>query len=136
MSYKILAINPGSTSTKIAVYEDEKELFSESITHSDEELKKYEKVTDEFDMRKETILNSMKKHGIEEKDLAAVVGRGGQLVKIHAGGYLVTEDMKEKLADPSTIEHASNLGALIADAIAAPLAISFIMIYTDRKSVV
>jgi len=123
MSYKILAVNPGSTSTKIAVYEDEKELFSESIVHSDEELKKYEKVTDEFGMRKETILNSMKNHGVEEKDLSAVVGRGGQLVMIHAGGYLVTQDMKEKLVDPSTIEHASNLGALIADAIAAPLEI-------------
>ncbi len=123
MSYKILAVNPGSTSTKIGVYEGEKELFTESVTHSDEELKKYDRVVDEFDMRKENILNALDKHGVDVKELSAVVGRGGQLVNIHAGGYLVTEDMRKKLTDPSTIEHASNLGALISDAIAAPLGI-------------
>lgn len=121
MSYKILTINPGSTSTKIAVYKDEKELFSESVVHSDDELKNYEKVTDEFQMRKENILEVLEKHNIRLEELSAVVGRGGQLVNIHAGGYLVTEDMKKRLKDPSTIEHASNLGALIADAIAGPL---------------
>ena len=123
MSYKILAVNPGSTSTKIAVYEDKTELFTESVVHSDEELKKYDRVTDEFDMRREHIVDSLKKHGISEKELSAVVGRGGQLVNIHAGGYQVTEVMKKRLTDPATIEHASNLGALIADAIAAPLGI-------------
>lgn len=123
MNYKILAVNPGSTSTKIAVYEDEKELFTESVTHSDEELKKYDRVTDEFEMRKDNILNALKKHGIELSELSAVVGRGGQLVNIHAGGYEVTETMKKRLTHPSTIEHASNLGALIADAIASPLKI-------------
>ena len=123
MSYKILAVNPGSTSTKIGVYEDDKELFTESVTHSDEELKKYDKVVDEFEMRKDNILNSLKKHGVDVKELSAVVGRGGQLVNIHAGGYQVTEEMKKRLTDPSTIEHASNLGALIADAISAPLGI-------------
>ena len=123
MSYKILAVNPGSTSTKIAVYEDKMELFTESVVHSDEELKKYDRVTDEFNMRRENIVNSLKKHGVSEKELSAVVGRGGQLVNIHAGGYQVTEAMKKRLTDPATIEHASNLGALIADAIAAPLGI-------------
>lgn len=123
MSYKILAINPGSTSTKIGYYEDEKEMFSENVMHSDEELKQYSRVVDEFDMRKDNILNAMKKHGADVKDLSAVVGRGGQLTQIHAGGYRVTEDMKKKLTDPATVEHASNLGALIADAIASPLGI-------------
>ncbi len=123
MSYKILAINPGSTSTKIGYYEDEKEVFSESVTHSDAELKQYSRVVDEFDMRKNNILNAMKKHGVDVKDLSAVVGRGGQLTEIHAGGYRVTEDMKKVLTDPATVEHASNLGGLIADAIAAPLGI-------------
>lgn len=123
MSYKILAINPGSTSTKIGYYEDEKEVFSENVMHSDEELKQYSRVVDEFDMRKDNILNAMKKHGADVKDLSAVVGRGGQLTQIHAGGYRVTEDMKKKLTDPATVEHASNLGALIADAIASPLGI-------------
>lgn len=123
MSYKILAVNPGSTSTKIAVYEDEKELFSETVVHSDEELKKYNRVTDEFDMRKANILQVLEKHGVKTCDLSAVVGRGGQITGIHAGGYLVTEDMKKRLTDRGTIEHASNLGALIADAIASPLGI-------------
>lgn len=120
---KILAVNPGSTSTKIGVYEGLEELFTENVVHSDEELKKYDRVADEFDMRRENISNALKSHGIEESELAAVVGRGGQLVNIHAGGYLVTEDMKRRLLDPSTVEHASNLGALIADGIAAPLGI-------------
>lgn len=123
MSYKILAVNPGSTSTKIAVYEEEQELFSENVLHSDEELKKYNRIVDEFDMRRENILLILEKHGIKLEELSAVVGRGGQLTGIHAGGYLVTEAMKKRLADPATVEHASNLGALIADAIAAPLGI-------------
>ena len=105
---KILAVNPGSTSTKIGVYEGLEELFTENVVHSDEELKKYDRVADEFDMRRENISNALKSHGIEESELAAVVGRGGQLVNIHAGGYLVTEDMKRRLLDPSTVEHASN----------------------------
>lgn len=121
MSYRILAINPGSTSTKIAVYDDETELFSENVVHTDEELKKYEKVTDELPMRKENVLQALAEHEISLESLAAVVGRGGQLVNIKSGGYQVTEDMKKKLTDPATIEHASNLGALISEAIATPL---------------
>lgn len=123
MSYKILAVNPGSTSTKIAVYENDRELFAETVNHSDEELKKYDRVVDEFPMRKENILNALDKHGIRPEELSAVVGRGGQLVNIQAGGYLVTEDMKKRLMGNEIIEHASNLGALIADAIAAPFGI-------------
>lgn len=123
MSYKILAVNPGSTSTKIAVYEDEQELFSENILHSDEERKKYNRVIDEFDMRTENIRQALGRHGVKPEELAAVVGRGGQLTGISAGGYQVNEAMKKRLADPATLEHASNLGALIADAIAAPLGI-------------
>lgn len=123
MSYKILAVNPGSTSTKVAVYESENQLFSENIVHSDEELGKFEKVTDEFEMRKANILEVLDKKGVKLEELSAVVGRGGQLVNIHAGGYIVTEAMKKKLTDPAAAQHASNLGGLIAEAIAAPLGI-------------
>ncbi|MCM1121406.1 MAG: butyrate kinase [Eubacterium sp.] len=123
MSYKILAVNPGSTSTKIAVYEDEKELFSETVVHDEEELKKYVKVTDEFEMRKSNILNSLERNNIKPEELSAVVGRGGQLKHIHAGGYLVTEDLKKTLKGPDIVEHASNLGGLIAEAIASPVGI-------------
>ncbi len=123
MGYKILAVNPGSTSTKIAVYDDELVVFTESVTHSDEELKQYDRVADEFQMRKDNILKAMETYKVKPEDLSAVVGRGGQLTAIHAGGYQVSEDMKKRLTAPDTIEHASNLGALIADAIAAPLGI-------------
>lgn len=123
MGYKILAVNPGSTSTKIAVYEDDLIVFTENVTHSDEELKQYERVADEFEMRKEHILAALTANNLKPEELSAVVGRGGQLADIHAGGYLVTEDMKRRLTDPATIEHASNLGALIAEAIAAPIGV-------------
>jgi len=123
MGYKILAVNPGSTSTKIAVYDDDREVFTESVVHSDEELKRYEQITAELEMRKENILHALAEHNVKPAELSAVVGRGGQLTNIHAGGYLVTEDMKKRLTDPGTIEHASNLGALIADAIAAPIGV-------------
>jgi len=123
VSYKVLAVNPGSTSTKIAVYEDEKVLLSENVIHSDEELMQYERVTGQFKMRRDHILRAMDTHGINPQELSAVVGRGGQLSDIHAGGYLVTEDMKARLMSPDIIDHASNLGGLIAEAIAAPLGI-------------
>lgn len=123
MGYKILAVNPGSTSTKIAVYDDDLIVFTETVNHSDEELKQYERVADEFAMRKEHILAALAANHVKVEELSAVVGRGGQLADIHAGGYLVTEDMKRRLTDPATIEHASNLGGLIAEAIAAPIGI-------------
>ena len=85
MGYKILAINPGSTSTKIAVYDDKTELFKENIGHSDEELKKYQKVTDEFDMRKKHILEVLEENKFDINELDIVVGRGGQLTNITAG---------------------------------------------------
>ncbi len=121
MSKKVLAINPGSTSTKVAVFEDEKVLFTESITHPDEELNKFEKVADEFDMRKEMILKILKDNNFDVNELDGVVGRGGLLSGIHAGGYLVNEDLKARLSSPETPEHASNLGGLISEAIATPL---------------
>lgn len=121
MSFKILAINPGSTSTKFAIYEDEKELFSETIDHSNEELSKAEDIISQFNFRKDLILGRLKEKDFKLTDLAAVVGRGGMLPPVEAGGYLVNEAMKLKLTDGTLPSHASNQGALIADAIAAPL---------------
>lgn len=123
MSKKVLAINPGSTSTKVAVFEDEKVLFTESVTHSDDELGNFVKVADEFDMRKEKILEILKENDFNIKELDGIVGRGGLLSNIHAGGYLVNKDLVEKLASPETPEHASNLGGIISEAIATPLGI-------------
>lgn len=123
MSYKILAINPGSTSTKIAYYEDDIKIFSESIDHDHKELEKFAKITDQFELRKKLVLQVVNHHNIEINDLSAVVARGGLIVPLKAGGYLVTEEMKNRIINGKVIPHASNLGALIADAISKPLGI-------------
>lgn len=118
MSYKILAINPGSTSTKIALYEDEKEIFCKTLEHPVEQIEKYENVADQFDMRKEVVLSFLKQNEYEVKELAAVVGRGGMVPKVKSGAYKVNETMVNRLKDNPVVEHASNLGALIAYEIA------------------
>ena len=123
MSYKVLAINPGSTSTKIAYYEDENKIFSESIDHNHEELEKFENITDQFEIRKNLVLDVIKDHNVDINELSAVVARGGLIVPLKSGGYIITEDMKNRIINGPVIPHASNLGALIADAIAGPLEI-------------
>ncbi len=121
--YKILVINPGATSTKIAIYEDEKELFSKTIYHSTEEISKFEKVSDQYEFRKDTILNALKEIDFPLKELSAIVGRGGLLKPLPGGTYLVNEKMLEDLRERPRAEHASNLGAIIANEIATSLGI-------------
>lgn len=121
MSYKILAINPGSTSTKIAYYEDEKQIFVESLDHDHKEIDRFEKITDQFEFRKDVVLEVVKSHNVDLNELSGVVARGGLIVPLKAGGYLVTDDMKNRILEGRVVPHASNLGALIADAIARPL---------------
>ncbi|HML38181.1 MAG TPA: butyrate kinase [Bacillota bacterium] len=123
MSYKILSINPGSTSTKVALYEDETLVFSENMEHAAEEIDKYDEILDQLDFRTEAIRSILGKHGAALSELAAVVGRGGLLPDMHAGGYLVTPSMREALLSGQASPHASNLGALLAYAIAEPLGI-------------
>ena len=123
MHCTILSINPGSTSTKYAVYEDERELFTETVQHQEQDLAQFESITDQFAYRKGLILDRLQDRGFPIRQLSAVVGRGGMLPPVQAGGYLVNQAMKDKLTDGTLIPHASNLGALIADAIAAPLGI-------------
>ncbi len=123
MSKKVLAINPGSTSTKVAVFEDDRVLFTENVTHTDSELSQFKKVADEFEMRKQRILSILEEKNFDVKELDGVVGRGGLLNNIQAGGYLVNENLKTRLSSPETQEHASNLGGLISEAIASPLGI-------------
>ena len=93
MSYKLLIINPGSTSTKIGVYEDEKELFEETLRHSTEEIAKYDSIYAQRGFRKEVILNVLKEKNFDIKTLHAVVGRGGMLKPIPGGTYAVTEEL-------------------------------------------
>ena len=117
----ILAINPGSTSTKIAVYHDENEVYVKTIRHSTEELSPYEKITDQFQFRKDMILAHLREAGIDLNAISAVVGRGGLLKPIRSGVYEVNDAMKSDLVNSPMGEHASNLGGLIADDLARSL---------------
>lgn len=118
---RLLIINPGSTSTKIAVYDDEREILSENISHSVEELAPYKRIVDQKGFRKDIVLGALRERSIDLSDLAAVVGRGGLLKPIPSGCYRVNERMLDDLARGVQGEHASNLGGLIADEIARPL---------------
>ncbi|MHB8055915.1 MAG: butyrate kinase [Candidatus Aminicenantales bacterium] len=117
---RLLIINPGSTSTKIAVYEDEHEVFSENIAHSTEDLAGYHKMVDQKDFRKEIVLKALAAREIDPRSFAAVVGRGGLLKPIRGGTYTVNARLIEDLIAGVQGEHASNLGGLIADEIARP----------------
>ncbi|MBU5678233.1 butyrate kinase [Alkaliphilus sp. MSJ-5] len=123
MSHKILAINPGSTSTKIALYSGESMVFTKTIDHSPEELNKFNNIADQFDYRKDIILEVLKKGGCELTELSAVVRRGGILPPVESGAYRINKDMVDRLKNNPVVEHASNLGALIANAIAEALEI-------------
>ena len=112
--YKILAINPGSTSTKIAVFNNEELEFEKTLRHSSDEIGKYEKISDQFEFRKSVIENSLNEGGIKISDLSAIVGRGGLLKPIQGGTYVIDESMIEDLKIGVLGEHASNLGGLIA----------------------
>ncbi len=119
----ILVINPGSTSTKVAVFRGETPVFVQSIYHSSEELSKFDRIVDQFDFRKELILNLLKEKGIKVEELSAVVGRGGLIKPVPSGTYIVNDIMKKHLREGLMGEHASNLGGLIAASIAEPLGI-------------
>lgn len=116
--YRVLAINPGSTSTKIAVYENNKSLFLKNIKHKTEELQPFAKITDEFNFRKEIILKELANADIDVHSLNAVVGRGGLIKPVEGGCYAVNDKMLDDLRKAEMGEHASNLGALIANDIA------------------
>lgn len=120
---KILAINPGSTSTKIALYDNEKEIFTQNIEHSNESLAPFKEITDQYQMRKETIARVLEERGVRLKELKAVVGRGGILPPVKSGAYRVNEAMVDRLRNRPLVEHASNLGGLIAYEMAESLGI-------------
>ncbi len=114
----ILAINPGSTSTKVAVFENEEKLILKKIEHKTEDLEKFEKITDQHQYRLDLILNWLNEEGISTSSLKAVVGRGGLLRPMPSGTYIVTDKMIEDLKIGIQGEHASNLGGIIANGIA------------------
>jgi butyrate kinase len=119
---KILAINPGSTSTKIGLFEDEKPLLKESISHSAEELSKYSTSFEQKDFRTQKVLEILARNNFDLKSIDAVVGRGGILKPLEAGVYKVNEIMIGDLKN-SAVDHISNIGAVIASEIAQDLGI-------------
>ncbi|HEX9025205.1 MAG TPA: butyrate kinase [Clostridium sp.] len=118
MSHKLLIINPGSTSTKLAIYEDERELFEKTLRHSSEDIGKFKHIAEQQSFRTELILKILQDNKIEIKEMDAVVGRGGLLKPIISGTYNVNDKMLKDLKENVQGEHASNLGAIIANEIA------------------
>jgi len=121
--YKILVVNPGSTSTKVALFSNEQLLFEKKIKHSNEELSIFHKIIDQYEFRLEIILNFLKEKGIDYSTLDAVVGRGGLLKPMASGSYRVNEKMLEDLRKGVGGEHASNLGGILASGIAKKFSI-------------
>ena len=124
MSIKSLIINPGSTSTKIGVFEDENLLFEETLRHSTEEISRYAAIVDQKDFRKKIITDLLESKNFDMGSLNVVVGRGGMLKPISGGTYAVTDELLEDLKKGVQGQHASNLGGILArefgDAIGVP----------------
>ena len=117
-SYKVFAINPGSTSTKIAMFEGDKEVFSKNVSHDAEKLKEFKEIRDQFDYRKETILKELAEAGQTLEGVDAFSARGGGLVNIEGGVYQVGEKLLEHARVGYTVKHPATLGAQLADAFA------------------
>lgn len=117
MGLQILAVNPGSTSTKLAIYEDTAERWRAAVAHRAEDLARLPRLGDQLEYRRSAVREALAGAAVHG-ELAAVVGRGGLLKPLAGGVYEVNERMKADLASCRYGNHASNLGALIADAIA------------------
>ena len=114
MAIKSLIINPGSTSTKIGVFEDENLLFEETLRHSTEEIAQYASIIDQKDFRKNIILDFLKAKDFDVKSFDMIVGRGGLLKPIPGGTYTVSDELLADLKKGVQGQHASNLGGILA----------------------
>jgi len=136
--YRILAINPGSTSTKFAVYFDDVCKLSRTIRHSLEDLSFYRNIYHQFDFRKGLIIESLVQEGIAVDSIKYIIGRGGLTYPVESGVYYVNNLMLEHAREGVLGQHASNLGPLIADYVAnqIPGATAFIAdpVVTDELS--
>jgi len=121
--FRILVINPGSTSTKIAVFDDNKEVFKKTFNHKLEELSPFEELIDQFEFRKNIVEEALVENNIHIDSINAVVGRGGLLRPVPSGVFKISKKMLADLKDPTIWGkvHASNLGAFIAKSIADEL---------------
>lgn len=116
--YRILAINPGSTSTKLAVYDNEQSVFEEVLRHQAEEVNKFDTIYDQFNFRMDIILQTLENNNIQLSSLDAVVGRGGNMKPVKGGTYEINKQMVEDLKIGVMGQHASNLGGILAFEIA------------------
>lgn len=119
--YNILVINPGSTSDEVSFFRGRKLIFHKVVRYSPEDLKPFEnqKVTSQFEMRKNLVLEALKENNISLEDIQAVIGRGGLVKPIESGTYEVDENLEKDLKEGVMGDHPSNLGGLIAKSIAS-----------------
>lgn len=120
---RILIINPGGTSTKIAVYDDEKESFKCGINHSGEDLKDFTSVFDEYEYRVKLIKKALLENGYDLKSMDAVAGRGGLMKPLPGGTYEVNDSMIKDMKNSINGDHASNLGCVIAKELAEEIGV-------------
>jgi butyrate kinase len=113
-TFRILVINPGSTSTKISVFENEREVWGKNLKHTAEELAVFDRIINQYNFRKDVILGELEDAGFRVKDFSCVVGRGGVLMPIEGGTYRVTKKLLDDLRAEVQGTHVSNLGAPIA----------------------
>ncbi|WP_455382388.1 butyrate kinase, partial [Salinispira pacifica] len=116
---RILAVNPGSTSTKVSLFDDLEEIESKSVHHDATELSRYSCIMDQAAFREDAVRSFLRDISVEPSSLAAVIGRGGLMRPIESGVYAVNDAMLADLTSGRFGEHASNLGAVIASRIAA-----------------
>lgn len=119
--YRILIINPGSTSTKIGVFDNEVSIMEKTIRHDPEQIRSFANIIDQYDFRKNTILEALEADGINISKINAVCGRGGLLRPIEGGTYAVNQAMLSDLRSGFAGQHASNLGGILAFEIASGL---------------
>lgn len=121
--YLQLIINPGSTSTKLAVYRDQEKVVQENIDHDSAVMSAYKNIVDQIPLRMEMIRSFLTRNGVKEGELSAVVARGGLVPGLGVGGYVVDDSLRQILASSTISAHASNLGGLLAREVAEPLGI-------------
>ncbi len=115
---RILVINPGSTSTKLAIFEDENKVKQTTLRHDSNEISKFDKIAEQYSFRYNVIMDFLNKEGYDINSFDAIVGRGGLLHPIPGGTFEVNQDMLDDLQEAKYGEHASNLGAILAREIA------------------
>lgn len=118
MTERVLAINPGATSTKVGYFEDDRLIFKFEVTYTYDQIAKYETIMDQYDLRIHDIFIHLHDRNMQPSSLDAVVGRGGLLPPVNAGAYVVNDAILDVLKNRPVLQHASNLGASLAKGVA------------------